>query len=69
MATPLNNKVAQAQRLDKQRHEKPVKPDPAHFVTYAVKDPVKGFTITFDPRHLAKVREKYGDNLIEPLKP
>ena len=43
-----------------------IKQDPSWFITCLVKDPVKSFTITFDPKSLSLKREKYGDRLIVP---
>jgi hypothetical protein len=56
-----------AQRLDLQKHQGETPQDPPHFITCYVKHPVKGFTVTFDPKILPKMREKYGKNLITNL--
>ena len=48
------------------RHLGEIKEDPSWFITCLVKDPVRSFTITFDPKSLAKKLEKYGDRLIVP---
>jgi len=43
-----------------------VRQDPPHFITCFVSDPVRGFTITFDPKLLEEKIKKYGDRLRLP---
>ncbi|WP_428662946.1 hypothetical protein [Runella sp.] len=63
MATNNNRGTSRAAN---KRETGEVKQDPSWFITCLVKDPVKSFTITFDPKALSQKREKYGDRLIVP---
>jgi hypothetical protein len=68
MATHNNRSgSSSSSRASNKRESGEVKQDPSWFITCLVKDPVKSFTITFDPKSLSQKIEKYGDRLIVPL--
>lgn len=60
------NNHRSASKAANKRDTSDVRQDPTWFITCLVKDPVKSFTITFDPKSLSQKREKYGDRLIVP---
>lgn len=66
MATHNNRSGSSSSRASNKRESGEVKQDPSWFITCLVKDPVKSFTITFDPKSLSQKIEKYGDRLILP---
>ena len=50
------------------KYEGEIPETPAHHITLWVDDPIKRFTVTFDPRLLPKKIEKYGNQLEVPPK-